>query len=198
MQREVGCRFLCLQALNSQKMKQNIETQANGLQVVKVNNHLFAVELVTGNVHANLTQMAKPYGRTKRPASWLRTDAAKSYIERLSVAHICATADLMEVRQGGNNQGTWCNDFRAIMRFAQWIDDDFAIAVDTLLVKLLTGQATVAEPFNGVEPAIYKGKPYYNYRDVLESLGYSRNLELLRQMMPDYDTALKLLYEKNM
>lgn len=60
------------------------------------------------------------------------------------------------------------------MRFAQWLSTEFAIAVDELLVQLLTRQAIFTQDFNGVPPVASGGKLWYNYLDVLVSLGYSR------------------------
>lgn len=151
------------------------EKQVTNLQVVEIDHQKFAVELQNGNMSINLTQMSKPFGRSKQPIQWLRSDESKSYLETLSVLRKCSTADLLKVKQGGQNQGTWCTDYRIAMRFAQWLDPRFALMVDELLVKLLTRQAIVTEPFNGVEPAINQGKAWYNYLDVLVSLGYSRN-----------------------
>lgn len=143
------------------------------MQMVQFNHNQFAVEILSGNASINLTQMAKPYGRSKKPDNWLKTDEAKQYLERLSVALKIDTGELLKVKQGGNNQGTWCTDYRIAMRFAQWLSPDFSIAVDELLVKLLTKQAFFAQSFNGVPPVAHNGQLWYNYLDVLASLGYS-------------------------
>lgn len=152
------------------------KTKATNLQVVELNHHKFAVELLSGNVCVNLTQLAKPFGKAKQPSNWLKTDESKEYLETISVPLKVGTADLVKVRQGGTpgNQGTWCFDRRIAIRFAQWLSPAFAIAVDDLILKLLTKQAVLADNFNGVEPVIHGGQLWYNYLDVLESLGYSR------------------------
>lgn len=146
------------------------------MQLVDLNNHRFAVEILSGNASVNLTQMAKPYGSAKKPDNWLRLDETKDYLDRLSVSQKCATLDLVKVKRGGASgmQGTWCYDYRIAMRFAQWLSTDFAIAVDELLVRLLTRQAIFTQDFNGVPPVASGGKLWYNYLDVLVSLGYSR------------------------
>lgn len=154
-----------------EKMK---EKKVNNLQLVEIDHQKFAVEPLNGNVNVNLTQMAKPFGRSKQPVQWLKTDASKNYMEVLSVLKNCSTADLLTVKQGGRNQGTWCTDYRIAMRFAQWLDPRFAMMVDEMLVNLLRGDAVLAKPFEGVEPVIHQGKAWYNYLDVLQALGYSR------------------------
>lgn len=78
------------------------------MQLVDLNNHHFAVEILSGNASVNLTQMSKPFGRSKRPEVWLKTQESKDYIEAISVALKSATVDLVKVKRGGapSMQGT--------------------------------------------------------------------------------------------
>lgn len=171
------------------------------LEVVKVDHVRFAAEILRGNARVNLTQMAKPFG--KRVGDWLATDGAQEYMRAVAVvgktvtadyqgfvkenavAQKCATADLLEVRQGGRPelQGTWCNDRRIALRFAQWLSPKFAVAVDDVLLRLMFGDAVFAEPINGVEPMISGGKAWYNYRDALESFGCRRGNSASRRKL---------------
>ena len=117
--------------------------------MVKVNGSRFAAEVVRGNARVNLSQMAKPFG--KRVRDWLRTDEAQEYLYAISDAQKCASADLLEVRKGGDplEQGTWCRDYRIALRFAQWLSPEFSIKVDEAILGLLTasrGQARPAPP----------------------------------------------------
>lgn len=139
--------------------------------MVEVDHSKFAVEVINGNVRVNLTQMAKQF--RKRPADWLRTEESESYLSKLAVTQKCVTTDLLQVRQGGRNQGTWAFDYRIAMRFAQWLDPYFSILVDDLLVKLLTGEKLVVEPFRDVPALVDNGKPYFNYRQALRAIGLS-------------------------
>ena len=109
--------------------------------MVKVNGSRFAAEVLNGNARINLTQMSKPFGRSCRPGDWLRTEEAQRYLHAISVAQKCATADLLEVRQGGDplEQGTWCRDYRIALRFAQWLSPEFSIKVDEAILGLLAG-----------------------------------------------------------
>lgn len=112
--------------------------QVKNLQMVEIDHNKFAVEMNDGNVSVNLTKMAKPFGKSKQPINWLRTQPAKEYINALSDMHICGSADLVQVRKGGKDeQGTWANDYRIAMRFAQWLSPNFSIQVDELLVNLM-------------------------------------------------------------
>lgn len=128
----------------------NIE---NAIETIVVDGNELAIERQSGNVWVNLTQMAKPFGRSKQPTQWARTKEAQDYLLALSVLHKCSTADLLIVRKGGapEEQGTWCTDYRVAMRFAQWLSTDFSIKVDALLVQIANGEKIVADilPFDG-------------------------------------------------
>lgn len=114
--------------------------------MVKVNGSRFAAEVVRGNARVNLSQMAKPFG--KRVRDWLRTDEAQEYLYAISDAQKCASADLLEVRKGGDplEQGTWCRDYRIALRFAQWLSPEFSIKVDEAILGLLTASRGQARP----------------------------------------------------
>ena len=122
-------------------MNKNQNDKAMRLEMVKVNQSRFAAEILNGNARINLTQMAKPFGKSAKPDNWLRTDEAKRYIKAISVSQKCDTADLIEVRYGGKpeNQGTWCKDYRIAMRYAQWLSPEFSIKVDEEMLRLLSG-----------------------------------------------------------
>lgn len=156
----------------------------NEMQVVHLNNHHFAVEERNGNMSFNLTQMAKPFGTSKKPANWLRSQPAQEYIEALSKAHIrdladsvshkITLADLVEVRKGGTPElaGTWTTDYRIAMRFAQWLDPKFSIMVDELIFKVLTRQVAIATAPDkyGVKAMLWDGRAIYPYTEILRSL----------------------------
>lgn len=167
------------------------------MQMVEIDHSKFAVEIISGNASVNLTQMAKPFGSSKKPDNWLRSDEAKEYLNVLSVSQKRDTVDLLKVKRGGQNQGTWCNDYRIAMRFAQWLSPQFSIMVDELLVNLLRGNSVLSEPFNGIEPAIYQGKAWYNYLDVLQSLGYSRKSGSVAQRKAKSSRHFCKIYGRN-
>lgn len=151
-------------------------SKAMRLEMVTVDHNRFAAEILRGNARINMTQMAKPFGKAKQPSNWLKTDESKDYIKAVSVITKVGTADLVEVRQGGSpdKQGTWCNDYRIALRFAQWLDPSFAVTLDDVLIRMMFGDAVFAEAINGVEPVIVEGKTWYNYRDAMASFGRSR------------------------
>ena len=154
--------------LNNNIMNNTRTNKAMRLEMVEIDHNRFAAEILHGNARINMTQMAKPFG--KRPADWLKYDEAKEYISAIAVVRNIVTADLIEVRQGGTPemQGTWCNDRRIALRFAQWLSPEFSVAVDDALMRLMLGEAVYAEPVNGVEPIISGGRAWYNYGDAME------------------------------
>lgn len=123
-------------------MNKNQNDKAMRLEMVNVNHIRFAAEILSGNARVNLTQMSQPFGRSFRPGNWLKTEEAQRYIKAISVATNIATTDLVEVRQGGSheNQGTWCNDYRIALRFAQWLSPEFSIMVDEVILRLMSGK----------------------------------------------------------
>lgn len=95
------------------------------------------------NVLVNATQMAKPFG--KQPIKWLETNQSKSYIEELAKLRNCTLADLVQVKKGGANPGTWMHEDVA-MEFARWLSPKFAIWTNDRIKELLrTGVATVSD-----------------------------------------------------
>ena len=149
--------------------------KAMSLEVVRLDNHKFAIEERNGNISFNLTMMGKPY--QKRPADWLKYQPAQEYLNELSVVSKIVTADLLEVRQGGTpeRQGTWTNDYRVAIEFARWLNPKFSIAVNELVFKILTKQVSIAkaDAKHGVSPMIWDGRPLYAYTDMLRALGGS-------------------------
>lgn len=85
----------------------------------------------------NATEMAKPFGRNKRPGNWLRTQPAINYINEVAVAHTCATADLQRVTQGvDQEQGTWLQEDVAL-EFAHWLSPKFALWCNERIKELM-------------------------------------------------------------
>lgn len=93
-------------------------------------------------VMVNATNMAKPFGKVAK--DWLRTKQTQEFITSLSaVRQICPT-DLVQIKQGGNEQGTWMHEDVAL-EFARWLSPQFAIWTNIKIKELLTqGVATVS------------------------------------------------------
>lgn len=83
----------------------------------------------------NATEMAKPFN--KQPKDFLRTQQAVDYCEALSRRLKCLPTDLLVVKNGGENNGTWMQQ-KLALRFAQWLSPDFSVWVDGMIEELLT------------------------------------------------------------
>ena len=106
-------------------------------QIYKYNGTEITFHLGDGSVMVNATEMAKPFGNTKRPQFWLSTSYADCYMEELAKARILAYDDLVQVIKGGNNPGTWMHEDIAI-EFARWLSPAFAIWCNDKVKELLT------------------------------------------------------------
>lgn len=155
-------------------MDKNNETSTE-LQVITVGKTTFPVEMRNGRLAVNLTAMAKPYG--KLPKDWINTQKAQRYLSIISQKEKILLADLLEVRKGGDpgNAGTWVYNRYIAVRFAQWLDEELEVEVDTLLVDILEGRKIIANvtPFENKQfvsledfCAVYKLSPnaFYSYK----------------------------------
>lgn len=87
--------------------------------------------------------MAKPFPE-KNLTQIINSQEINDYCISLSKLQNYSLADLLIVRRGGNNNGTWAHRLVAI-RVAQKLNSDFAVWVDMRIEELLTtGVATVS------------------------------------------------------
>lgn len=133
----------------------------NLIELVQVDGKELAIERQSENCWVNLTEMAKPFG--KRPKEWLAKQYVKDYLQSLAdkinerkdvcpitpnqgVVRTLGIDDLIIVKYGGRKgeAGTWCTDYRIVMRFAQWLDTRFSVEVDTLLVRIANGELLIS------------------------------------------------------
>ena len=84
------------------------------------------ISFLTGsNVMINATEMANLFD--VKPNFWLKTDTAQRIIAKYAELKNINTADLVMIRQGGNDksaQGTWIHEDIALI-FAQWLSPEF-------------------------------------------------------------------------
>ena len=100
----------------------------------------------------NATQMAKPFG--KRPIDYLNTQQTKEFLDELAKVRKITLTDLVQVKKGGNNPGTWMHQDVAL-EFARWLSPKFAIWTNDRIKELLTqGVATVADDDETIARAI--------------------------------------------
>ena len=95
-----------------------------------------AITFQSGNgVMVNATEMAKPFGKSAR--GWLRNQQSEEFINELAALRNCNATDLVVVKNGGNNFGTWMHEDVAL-EFARWLSPKFAIWCNDRIKELLT------------------------------------------------------------
>lgn len=105
------------------------------------------------NVMVNLTSMAKPFPE-KNLTQIINSQEINDYCISLSKLQNYSLADLLIVRRGGNNNGTWAHRLVAI-RVAQKLNSDLAVWVDMRIEELLTtGVTTVSNDDEAIAYAI--------------------------------------------
>lgn len=140
------------------------------VEVMEFHGNRIAFEEINGKMMINATQMAKPFGKSKKPDNWLRTQQAKDLVNVVAVSHKCATVDLQLVRQGGVNQGTFFQEDVALF-FAQWLSPEFYLACNTKLKELLSKQAILLPEKFGIKPTAHNGEILYPYKESCQKLG---------------------------
>lgn len=86
------------------------------------------------NVMVNATQMAKAFGT--KPANWLRIEQAQRMIEAIAASQKCEPTDLVIVKNGGSNYGTWMHEDVALV-FAQWLSPEFYVWCNDRIKELI-------------------------------------------------------------
>ena len=91
----------------------------------------------------NLTAMAKPYP-SKNLTNIINSQEIRDYCNSLTKLQNYSLADLLMVKRGGDNPGTWAHRLVAI-RVAQKLNSDLAVWVDMKIEELMTtGVITVS------------------------------------------------------
>ena len=106
----------------------------------------------------NATEMAKPFGDSKRAKNWLALDSTSEFLGVLSKGRNLPLADLVIVTKGGNNPGTWMHEDVAL-EFARWLSPQFAIWCNDRIKELMRHGVTatpaaiesiLADPANAI------------------------------------------------
>lgn len=140
-----------------------------------------------GVAYINATQMGKIFN--KQPKDWLKTDLAKSYINAISGRTKILPTDLVIVRNGGNNFGTWLHQDLAI-EFAGWLDINFKLWCTDRIKEIFQYGLT------GTDEAIEKAVMDPDFMiGVLQNLKEAR--EKLKEQQPKVEYYDKVLETKN-
>lgn len=147
----------------------------------------------------NLTAMAKAYP-DKNLTQIVNSQEIKEYCASLSKLQNYSLADLLQVRRGGDNPGTWAHRLVAI-RVAQKLNSDLAVWVDMRIEELLTTGNTSLQPqlpnFNNPAEAARAWADQYekNQTLALEVQQQQETIELQQQELTQ--SAPKVTYYDN-
>lgn len=109
----------------------------NGIKIFDYNGSEVPMTLNgNGTVYVNLTEIAKAFPN-KNLTQIVNSQEIKEYCKSLSKLQNYSFADLLIVKRGGNDNGTWAHQ-KVALRVAQKLSPDFAVMVDTWIEKLLT------------------------------------------------------------
>lgn len=97
------------------------------------------------DVMVNATDMAKPFGDSKRPKNWLALNSTKEFLRVLSKGRNLPLADFVKVAKGGASPGTWMHE-DVTLEFARWLSPEFAIWCNDRIKELLTMGMTATPP----------------------------------------------------
>lgn len=94
----------------------------------------------TGEGWFNATQVASRYG--KRPVDWLKSPETRRYVQALARSSKVKKSHFARTQRGGRvgEAGTWLHPKLAV-RFAQWLDVDFAVWCDEQIDHLIHGRS---------------------------------------------------------
>ena len=108
--------------------------------IQKYEGYPITFEKKNGKMMVNATQMAKPFGHSKEPKHWLKTQAAKDFINTMTEVRNLTSSDLQQVTYGDGG-GTWFHEDVAL-EYARWLSPKFAIWCNDHIKELLTTGST--------------------------------------------------------
>lgn len=155
-------------------------------QVYNYNGNNITFQLGNGDVMINATEMAKAFGKT--PKDYLRTQSAQELINALSVRLKCLPTDLVIVKNGGTNYGTWLHEDVAL-DFAQWLSVDFKLWCNDRIKELLkTGVTTISDEDEAI----------YNAMNILQKRleASKQKVQMLESKVELQETEIKYLTPK--
>jgi len=162
----------------------------NNAQVFQYNGN--PVTFQTGDATmVNATQMAKPFGDSKRAKNWLVLNQTSEFLDVLSKGRNLPLVDLVQVTKGGSNPGTWMHEDVAI-EFARWLSPQFAIWCNDRIKELIKYGITatpqtidniLADPGNAIKVlTALQAERKRNQRLEEENKGYhAEHMRLLKE-----------------
>lgn len=129
----------------------------NPLQVFSYNgSEVSMTRNENGVVYVNLTEFAKPFP-SKNLTQIINSQEIKEYCEALSKLQNYSLADLLLVKRGGNDNGTWAHQ-KVALRVAQKLSPDFAVWVDTKIEEILTQAVATTDILSPAELLLHQSQ----------------------------------------
>lgn len=91
----------------------------------------------------NATALCQAAG--KKISHWLTLDTTKAYINALSVDTAITASELVQVKKGGTEQGTWIHP-QAAIHLGMWLSPEFSVLVTKWVMAWMTGGKTPSTP----------------------------------------------------
>ena len=113
-----------------------------------------------GFVYVNLTEVAKAFPN-KNLTQIVNSQEIREYCESLSKLQNYSLADLLIVKRGGKDNGTWAHQ-KVALRVAQKLSPGFAVMVDSWIEELLTTGQTSIRPLTKSERTLPPSVSYVN------------------------------------
>ena len=138
----------------------------------------------------NATQMAKPFGNSKRPQFFLQLQQSNDFLTELSKARNLALTDIVQVKKGGSTPGTWMHEDVAL-EFARWLSPQFAIWCNDRIKELMRYGITattqtidniLADPDNAIKvlKALKEERKKVKFLEDANKCYHSENQRLLK------------------
>jgi phage antirepressor YoqD-like protein len=88
-----------------------------------------------GYLMVNATEMCKPFGKLTK--DFLINDRTKAFIDELTVRGNLPTGEMIDIKQGGTEQGTWLHE-KIALKLAAWLSPKFELWIYDRIHELLT------------------------------------------------------------
>lgn len=111
------------------------------IEVLEYNGAPVSFDLAGETLWANVSGIARKHG--KKPSHYLDQKRTKELIQ--AVQGKSGIPDLVQIRHGGENPGTWLHK-SLLLDFARWVSPDFAVWMDQQVAALIAKRAPAPAP----------------------------------------------------
>lgn len=168
---------------------QKNETNATGIQLVSYSYQNNPIHFNIGSsVMISATNMARNFESHKRPVFWLNLQSTKDFVLELSKVRNLTLTDLVIVRKGGVNPGTWMHEDIAL-EYARWLSPTFGIWCNDRIKEILMGKSipSPSRKYNRQKIDTYVSVEENNQlKQLCKTHGFSSTYQLLQHMIRNF------------